>query len=137
MSETTTPTVDVQMLTDLRQAGASHYFTLVTAIDPDAVEVDRNHVAEKVAMTAQRADPDHVPAALKSMSETAGHFVAALWDGDLAEALYRADGTNKRILIRLFPEDLLLSALAADRGSMESARSWLDPNIERYGWDAE
>lgn len=135
MSETATPTPDSEMLADARREGADGLFTMVAAVDPDAVEIDRNYVGEKLARTCAGID-DGRPEAIGREMERSGDFIRALWDGDLAEALYRADARNKRLLIRLLDPDVLMAALIEDRGSYESAHDWFQPNRKRYGWEA-
>ena len=113
-------------LVAIREAGASNLLSLVAVVDPEAVGIETNRTAETVA----RVDD------MDRLSNRSGHFIKALWDGDLAEALYRADVSNKRLLFRFLSDDVILSALAEDRGSMESARSWYEPYNEEYGWPA-
>lgn len=115
-----------------REAGASAIFAIIAAIDPEAVEVTKNLLGRKVARATEPDDPD--PAEIRDAVQRSGSFANAAWDGDMAEALYRADATNSRILFRTFDRDVLLAALAEDRGSIESAERWLGPNLERYGW---
>ena len=134
MSETATAGVTPQMLAAARAEGASGLFTMVAAVDPDAVKVSHNYVAREVARCCQNADPEEYREKLRACVES--DFIGALWDGDLAEALYRADGTNRPLLIRLLNEDVIMSALIEDRGSYESAERWFAPQRERYGWDA-
>lgn len=126
----TEPTADDELtrsdLVATREAGASNLLSLVAAVDPAAVGIETNRVAETVA----RADD------MDRLRDRSGHFIAALWEGDLAEALYRADTSNRRLLFRFLSDDVILSALAADRGSMESAESWYLPFKEEYGWPA-
>lgn len=132
MVETDTTQTEVETVSrgDLmaaRSAGASDVFIMVASIDPDVAGLDTNFVADRLA---RYDDPGMIP-------ERAGDFLGSLWDGDLAEALYHADGTNSRLMVRVLSDDLLLSALAADRGSMESAHRWYDPYRERYGWPSD
>lgn len=122
------------MLTAAREAGASDLFVMLAAVDPAAVEVSKNFVARRLARACDETDRAEWPDAIKRMADRSGDYMAAVWDGDLAEALYRADGTNSRVLFRLFDRDVLLSALAEDRGSIESAERWFDQRHERYGW---
>jgi len=63
-------------------------------------------------------------------------FYQAVWDGDLAEALYRADAKNKRLLLRLLPEQRCVVALYEDRSTLEGARNWYDDHNRLYGWPA-
>jgi len=123
-TQTEVETVSRGDLMAARSAGASNVFILLASIDPTEAQVKRNFVADRLA---RYDSPEAIP-------ERAGDFLGSLWDGDLAEALYHADGTNSRLMIRVLSDDLLLSALAADRGSMESARKWYHPYRERYGW---
>lgn len=136
MSETTTPTLDSEMLAAAREAGADDLFVMVAAVDPDAVEIGRNYVANEVARACDGVPDEERPEAVGRRVERAGDFMRALWDGDLAKALYRADGTNSRLLFRLLADDVMMSALIEERGSYESAHSWFHPNAERYGWEA-
>jgi len=114
-------------LTRARKAGADTFFLILAAVDPGAVDVPYNHVATKLAHTDD----------LSRDSRRWGDFMGNLWDGDIAEALYHADGTNMRLIIRTLSRDVLLAALAEDRGSMESAERWFKPNEDRYGWRDE
>lgn len=136
MNENTTPTPDTEMLAAAREAGADDLFIMVAAVDPAAVEVSRNYVANEVGRACDGVPAEERPERLQSRVERAGDFIGALWDGDLAEALYRADGTNSRLLFRLLADDVMMSALIEDRGSYESAHSWFQFNSERYGWEA-
>lgn len=136
MSETTTPTLDSEMLAAAREAGAAELFVTVAAVDPDAVAIGRNHAGDFVARVCDGVPVEERPERLETRVERAGDFMSDLWDGDLAEALYHADGTNKRLLFRLLADDVMMSALIEDRGSYESAHSWFQPNSERYGWEA-
>lgn len=136
MSEITTSGVSPEMLAAARAEGASGLFAMVAAVDPDAVEVSHNYVAREVARRCATADPDEYREQLRVCAEMSGDFIGALWDGDLAEALYRADGTNRPLLIRLLNEDVIMSALIEERGSYESAERWFAPQRERYGWEA-
>lgn len=136
MSETATAGITPQMLAAARAEGASGLFTMVAAVDPDAVEVSHNYVAREVVRRCQNADPEEYRERIRACVEMSGDFIGALWDGDLAEALYRADGTNRPLLIRLLNEDVIMSALIEDRGSYESAERWFAPQRDRYGWDA-
>ena len=126
-SEVDTSEFGAPDLAAAREAGADDLLIMVASVDPDAVSVDYNHVYRTLANYDD----------MKQARDRAGHFIGALWDGDLAEALYRADVANKKLLLRLFAEDVLMAALIEDRGSEESARRWLDPYIEKYGWSAE
>lgn len=117
------------------EAGASTFFRILAAVDPEAVEVTKNLLARKVARATEPDDPD--PAEIRHVVQRSGSFAGAAWDGSIAEALYRADAVNTRIIVRTFDEDVLLAALAADRGSIESAESWLNPYLDRYGWPDE
>lgn len=114
-------------------ADLSDLFRLVASLDPAAANVDRNGAAEALARSTDPEDPD--PDEIRARIERSGDYVGNLAEGDLAGALYHSDGTHRRLLIRMLSEDLLLAALAEDRGSMDSARRWLDPERERYGWD--
>jgi len=116
-------------------AGASPLFLAVVAVDAHEVGVDYNLARVKVRVALDEPSDDE-PALkrVRGVIQRGGHYIQALWEGDLAEALYRADGTNSKILMRTFPYEYMLAVLAADRGSVESARSWLDPEISRYGW---
>lgn len=114
-------------IVEASREGADTLFLVLAAIDPAVVGVEYNHVARKLAQTD---DVSRIP----SMG---GDFMANLWEGNLAEALYHADTTNMRLIIRTLSRDVILSALAADRGSMESAERWFKPNEERYGWSQE
>lgn len=127
-ANTTADEIGPETIEGLKEAGASNYFIAVVAADPAALGVAKNYAARKVARW-QAEGREFAEAAAQS-----GHFMSALWDGDIAEALYRADATNSRILVRLFNHDVLLAALIEDRGSVESARSWLDPTLDRYGF---
>ena len=131
-----TLTIDSEMLAAAREAGADDLFVMVAAVDPDAVEIGRNYVANEVVRVCDGVPAEERPERLQARVEQAGDFIGALWDGDLAEALYRADGTNKRLLFRLLADDVMMSALIEERGSYESAHSWFQPNAERYGWEA-
>lgn len=131
MSANTTPSVNSQMIDAAREAGARPWFTLIAAIDPEAVEEDHNYVAGTLAGAFEDPDQPTVEEA-EMVPEQAGHFISALWEGDLAEALYRADLRNTRFIVRTFHEDILLEHLARDRGSMESARRWLEPVLEDH-----
>ncbi len=116
-------------------AGASPILAAVVAVNPHDVGVSKNLADEKVKRALDGAkNEQHARNRLTEMREYGGDYFHALWEGELAEALYRADGTNSKILMRTFSYEYMLAVLAADRGSVESARSWLDPNIERYGW---
>lgn len=137
MTEATNAEIDPQMLTAARQSGASDLFVMLAAVDPSAVHVDQNHVTQRLARACDGYDPAAYTAAIEREAGRWGDFMTAVWDGDLAEALYHADTRNTKLLVRLLDYDVLLSALAADRGSVESAEAWLDPVVERYGWDAE
>lgn len=137
MSETATAGITPQMLAAARAEGASGLFTMVAAVDPDAVKVSHNYVAREIARACQDTPDDEYGEAIHHVVDRAGHFMAALWDGDLAEALYRADGTNRPLLIRLLNDDVIMSALIEDRGSYESAERWFAPQRDRYGWDAD
>lgn len=134
MSVQSAPEIDASDLEAARRAGASELFVMVASMDPVAVEIEYNFVARKLASALDGVGEHDAPAHAERMGARSGDFVTALWDGDLAEALYRADARNSRLLLRTFSKDVLLSALAEDRGSMESARSWLEPNLDRYGW---
>jgi hypothetical protein len=136
MSETTTPTLDSEMLAAAREAGADDLFIMAAAVDPDAVEIARNYVADEVARTLDSVPDGERAETLERDIAHRGEFILSLWDGDLAEALYHADGTNKRLLFRLLADDVMMSALIEDRGTHESARRWFRPNAERYGWEA-
>lgn len=136
MSETTTPTLDSEMLSAAREAGADDLFIMVAAVDPDAVAIARNYVADEVARTLDGVPDEERVETLERDIAHRGDFMLSLWDGDLAEALYHADGTNKRLLFRLLADDVMMSALIEDRGTHESARRWFQPNAERYGWEA-
>jgi len=135
MSDTTTTDgIDSEYLAAARKAGASSLFLVVAAIDPDAIGAERNYVATKLVRRAEDGgDGDDVT--VPPLPRRAGDLITALWDGDLAEALYYADAANTRLLVRTFSESVLVSALAADRGSEESARRWLEPKLDRHGWD--
>jgi len=136
MSETTTPTLDSEMLAKAREAGASDLFVMVAAVDPDAVEIARNYVADELARTLDGVPAEERAERLSREMDRRGDFWRELWAGNLAEALYRADGTNKRLLFRLLADDVMMSALIEERGSYESAHRWFQPNSERYGWEA-
>lgn len=135
-SEPTTAMIDSEMLAAAREAGASDLFVMVAAVDPEAVYVSHNYVAREVARTLDGVPPEERPERLAEDIEMRGDFMTALWEGDLAEALYHADGTNRPLLIRLLNDDVILSALIEDRGSYESAIRWYQPEAERYGWEA-
>ena len=123
-----------EMIDAATEAGASAEFRVIAMIDPAAVGNEKNLAAQKLRRVF--SDPGQpTPEEAKKLSES-GHFLSALWDGDLAEALYRADMSNKRLILRTFNERLIRERLVEDRGSVESANSWLQPNLERYGWDA-
>lgn len=128
--------IDSEMLAAAREAGASDLFVTVAAVDPDAVYVSHNYVAREVARTLDGVPPEERPERLAADIDNRGSFMTALWEGDLSEALYHADGTNRPLLIRLLNDDVILSALIEDRGSYESARRWFQPQSERYGWEA-
>ena len=128
--------IDSEMLAAAREAGASDLFVMVAAVDPEAVYVSHNYVAREVARTLDGVPTEERPERLAEDIEMRGDFMTALWEGDLAEALYHADGTNRPLLIRLLNDDVILSALIEDRGSYESAERWFAPHRERYGWDA-
>lgn len=131
----TSNSLTTEMLRAAKEAGASGYFMAAAAADPEALEIDENYVAVKLISEFHSADGD--PARMETaLSYRSGDFVGNLFDGNLAEALYRADTDNMRLLVRLFSEDLMLSELAAERGSEESARRWLEPNLDRYGLDS-
>lgn len=116
-------------------AGASPLFLAVLAVDPHTVGVDRNLVRQKVRVALEPPlNDDTALERIRNTVQRGGHYFQAVWEGDLAEALYRADGTNRKILIRTFPYEYLLAVLAADRGGVGSARSWLDFYVDRYGW---
>jgi len=100
------------------------------------VYVSHNYAAREVARTLDGVPPEERPERLAEDIEMRGDFMYALWEGDLAEALYHADGTNKPLLIRLLNDDVILSALIEDRGSYESAIRWFQPHSERYGWES-
>ena len=135
-SEPTTAMIDSEMLAAAREAGASDLFVTVAAVDPDAVYVSHNYVAREVARTLDGVPPEERSKRLAADMDNRGSFMTALWEGDLAGALYRADGTNRPLLIRLLNDDVILSALIEDRGSYEAARRWFQPQSERYGWEA-
>jgi len=136
MSETTTPPLDSEMLATAREAGAHDLFVMVAAVDPEAVEISRNYVANELARTLDGVPDEERTERLTVDRDRRGDFWRALWDGDLAEALYRADGTNSRLLFRLLSDDVMMSALIEERGSYESAHRWFQPNAERYGWES-
>ena len=133
-SEPTTPPLDREMLAAAREAGAHDLFIMVAAADPKAVEISRNYVAELLVRTLDGVPDEERTERLVDERDRRGHFWRALWDGDLAEALYRADSTNSRLLFRLLSDDVIMSALIEERGSYESAHRWFQPNAERYGW---
>lgn len=137
MTDTTTPRLDRNDILAAREAGASGLFLMVAALDPDAVGVEFNYTGRELARATADADShaERVEAA-EAMIDRKGHFITALWNGDLAEALYRADGRNTRLLVRSLDRELLLAYLQADRGA-ESAERYLSDVEERYGWDAE
>ena len=128
--------IDSEMLAAAREAGASDLFVMVAAVDPEAVYVSHNYVAREVARTLDGVPPEERPERLAEDIEMRGDFMTVLWEGDLSEALYHADGTNRPLLIRLLNDDVILSALIEDRGSYESAIRWYLPETERYGWEA-
>ena len=119
--------LDREDLIRAQRAGADTFFLIIAAVDPAAVNLSRNHAAEKLAHTDD----------LSRDGRRWGDFMENLWSGDIAEALYHADGTNMKLIIRTLSRDVLLSALAEDRGSMEAAERWFKPNEDRYGWRDE
>ena len=121
------------MIDAAAEAGASSWFRLIAAADPTALGVSRSHISDRLVRCFD--DPtDPSPEEVERMVERSGSFTTALFEGDVAEALYHADAANMKILLRLLNHDLLREHLAHDRGSIEAANRWLEPNIERYGW---
>lgn len=137
-ADTSTSSIGYDHITAAREAGASPIYLMLASIDPDSVEIEYNHIARKLSRHLDGIeDRDRAVAEAEHMAHQSGHFMSALWDGDLAEALYRADMTNMRLIIRTLDERILMDALVADRGSEESARRWLEPNLDKYGFDGE
>jgi hypothetical protein len=128
----TQPDFDDETLHAALAAGSDELLVAVAAVDPETVGVSKNYVRNELIRAVEHTDgPAHE--AIQSRLERSGDFITALYEGDLAEALIYADGSNKPILFHLFSRKYLLAVLAEDRGSMESARRWLDPYLERYG----
>jgi hypothetical protein len=134
MSETQAPPkVTREMIEAAREAGASAYYRVIAAANPHPLGVEHNYVGEELVRCFD--DPAEPTAEeVDRMAKRSGDYVWSLFKGDIAEALYHADATNMRILLRLFDADLLREHLVDDRGSVESADRWLEPNLERYGW---
>lgn len=124
--------IDDETLHAALAAGSDELLVAVASVYPEEVGVDKNYARLELIRAVEHTDgPAHE--AIQSRLERSGDFMAALYEGDLAEALYHADGSNKPILFHLFNREYLLAVLAEDRGSMESARRWLEPYLERYG----
>lgn len=89
---------DGQLTDELRKAGASEEFIRVLRFDENKVHATRNSIRQEVAKQVDSfgADPSDVPVV------PSGHFFSALWDGDVEEAVIRADGSNARIIEAVF-----------------------------------
>lgn len=121
-----------EILAAAARAGASTEFLTVAAADHEAAGAGRNHAANVLHQATSGRDAEYWPDAIEERALRSGSFIHDLWHGDLAEALYHADIGNMKLLFHCFDHDVLLAELAEDRGSVESARKWLEPNIERY-----
>lgn len=134
MTEDTILTTEMQAL---QKAGASGYFIVVFGQDPEDLGVSKNYARQKLLRAWDTDDVSAMAVTAAKTADRSGDFFSALWSGHLARALYHADATNLRILLRVFSEEILVAELAADRGSVESAQRWYDDYDSRYGWPEE
>lgn len=120
------------------EAGASAFFLRVASFDGHAIDVSRNSCAEGVKWLLDDHSPEDLrndpTSALVNLSEgrdRRGGFFNALWDGELAEAFARADGSNTRLLCHLFDQELVEASNAAEGyPMMENVPS---ERYDRYG----
>lgn len=88
----------------LFEEGASRAFVMLANHAPDK----RNSVRDN----AERVLDGHVHGEVTEM--TFGHFGKAMWEGDLYNAMKRADGRNTGYLLDVFGLDFINAASRAD-----------------------
>jgi hypothetical protein len=104
-------------------AGASPEFATVMLAEPsDHPDVDRHSVKELVR---KHDDPERV-------RERGGDFAGNLWDGNVAEAFFHADGNNVRLLLDTFGPAYLWAAGVSIGAGPVHFRRVLYEKTERY-----
>lgn len=112
-----------------KQAGASDVFVTLAIQHPEAADIENNMVTDKLVQLVEThdgevPDPSDVDESYVDAVETCGHFISYLWDGDLVNAMYRADLTNMRLIRNTFSDPYLMQMLIEARGSLEAANAW-------------
>jgi hypothetical protein len=58
--------------------------------------------------------------------------MTAVWDGDVPEAIYRADIKNTKLIFNTLSEPYLVAMLVSSRGSLEAANRYKEGTEESY-----
>lgn len=112
----------------LRDDGAAPELLAVLRADPESVGINR-HSNREAARKHLNRRPDGL-----HLETVGGDHFAALWNGDLAEAFYHADGSNTRLLLSVFGEQYIVERLIADDNrDPEVAARMVGERVERYG----
>ena len=117
----------------LNELGASAEFLAIVQQPPESVGATRNSAREGVRR-AFRGDygPDATDA--EGLLRRGGGYFEALFEGNLADAYYRADATNTALLFEVFsPEYLIERLVVEDNRDRDSAERHVRERVERYG----
>lgn len=133
MAETQNKRLELDELAVLRDLGASPAFLTVARRDPETIGERRNS-AREAARQALRACEDPGDLTREELEGRGGHYFGALLDGEIAEAWFRADITNTRILLDTFGRDYLIERIIAEDGrEPEAAARHVDERVDEYG----
>jgi len=113
-----------------RDLGASNVCLALAVQHPERADVERHFVTDRLTSLLEYEDGDIDVSA--DRLDRMGHFMTAVWDGDVSEAIYRADIQNTKLMFNTLSEPYLMAMLVSARGSLESAIRYKEGTEESH-----
>lgn len=113
-----------------RDLGASNVCLALAVQHPERADIERNFVTAKLVSLLEDEDGEIDVSAYRL--DHMGHFMTALWDGDVPEAMYRADIQNTKLMFNTLSEPYLMAVLVSARGSLKAANRYKEGAEESH-----
>jgi hypothetical protein len=113
-----------------RDLGASNICLALAVQHPERADIERNFVTDNLVLMLEDTDGEINPS--DDELDRMGHFMTAVWDGDVPEAIYRADIKNTKLIFNTLSEPYLVAMLVSSRGSLEAANRYKEGTEESY-----
>lgn len=108
--------------------GASRVLLALAIQHPERADIEDNFVTDRLTSVLEDLDGEINPSSERL--EQMGHFMTALWHGNIAMAITRADIRNMKLIFNTLSDAYLMAVIVSEQGSVESAERYIERREE-------